>query len=107
MTRDDVDLQRGVLTIRLTKFRKSRLVPLHASTKRVLSQYADSRDARYPQAARLAFFLSDHGRPLRYEAVCSTFRRLRRTLGLAHSKPGERVPRIHDLRHTFACEPAP
>ena len=103
LTRNDVDLQRGVLTIRLTKFRKSRLVPLHVSTKRVLSQYADSRDARHPKPASLAFFLSDRGRPLRYATVRNTFRKLRQQVGLVQ-KPGERAPRIHDLRHTFACQ---
>ena len=40
----DVDLQEGILTIRRTKFEKSRLVPVHASTKQVLAEYAQRRD---------------------------------------------------------------
>nr|WP_287123394.1 tyrosine-type recombinase/integrase [Mesorhizobium sp.] len=45
LRRDDVDLDQGILTIRETKFGKSRLVPLHATTVAVLSDYAARRDA--------------------------------------------------------------
>jgi integrase len=43
---DDVDLSAGVLTIRQTKFRKSRLVPLHASAVAPLRDYTADRDRR-------------------------------------------------------------
>ena len=46
LERDDVDLDAGVLTVRLTKFGKSRLVPLHPTTCAALRGYADRRDAR-------------------------------------------------------------
>ena len=98
----DVDLQRGILTIRETKYRKSRLVPLHVSAKRALSQYAVSRNIRHPHDDSHAFFLSEGGRPLPYSTVRGTFRALCRRIGLIQ-RPGERAPRIHDLRHTFAC----
>src|SRR5213076_2965308 len=42
---DDVDLDAGVLTIRLTKFGKSRLVPLHPNTSAPLRNYAERRDS--------------------------------------------------------------
>ena len=42
LTRDDVDLQNGLLTIRGAKFGKSRLVPLHTSACRALVHYAGS-----------------------------------------------------------------
>ena len=45
LTTDDADLVDGILTIRETKFRKSRLVPLHPTTTRALRRYADRRDA--------------------------------------------------------------
>ena len=45
LERDDVDLDTGVLTVRLTKFGKSRLVPLHPTTSAVLRNYADRRCA--------------------------------------------------------------
>jgi integrase len=40
LDREDVDLTRGVLTVRQTKFGKSRLVPIHLSTQRALRSYA-------------------------------------------------------------------
>ena len=45
LTCDDVDVQQGLLTIRQTKFRKTRCVPLHPSTTQALKQYAADRDA--------------------------------------------------------------
>ena len=42
LERDDVDLDAGVLTVRLTKFGKSRLVPLHPTTCTALRGYADA-----------------------------------------------------------------
>ena len=43
LTTDDVDLVNGILTIRETKFRKSRLVPLHPTTTQALARYADHK----------------------------------------------------------------
>ena len=51
LQQDDVDLNQGLLTIRLTKFRKSRLVPLHPSTTHRLKHYASKRRAFYPNPA--------------------------------------------------------
>src|SRR5262245_38804190 len=45
LDRDDVDLDTGVLTVRLTKFGKSRIVPLHPTTSTALRSYARRRDA--------------------------------------------------------------
>ena len=43
----DVDLRTGVLTIRSAKFGKSRLIPIHASTRRVLADYLARRDRKW------------------------------------------------------------
>ena len=102
LTCADVDLRRGTLTIRETKFRKTRLVPLHPSAKLALSQYAASRSDHFPQSEVAPFFLSESGKSLPYSTVRGTFHGLCRRIGLVQ-KPGERRPRIHDLRHTFAC----
>ena len=61
---DDVDLQTGVLTIRRTKFRKSRLVPLHASAVGPLRDYAADRDRRCGRNPDMTFFVSATGRQL-------------------------------------------
>jgi len=99
---DDVDLERGLLTIRRGKFHKSRLVPLHRSVAAALRRYARFRDCCYPAAPSRTFFLSQSGRPLAYSTVRTTFRRIGQRLGWSAGLSG-RLPRMHDLRHTFAC----
>jgi integrase len=101
LSRMDVDLVRGVLTVRETKFRKSRHVPLHPSTTNALAEYARFRDRRLPLARATAFFLTDGGQPLAYRHARYAFQRLRRRLGW-ENRAG-RPPRLYDLRHTFAC----
>ncbi len=97
----DVDLVREVLTVRETKFRKSRYVPLHPSTTNALAEYARFRDRRLPLARGTAFFLSDGGQPFPYRHALYAFQRLRQRLGW-ENRAG-RSPRLYDLRHTFAC----
>jgi integrase len=102
LDRADVDLRVGVLTITETKFRKSRLVPLHPTTVTALKAYADQRDHSLPLKRTGRFFISDFGARLNYPTVCSTFVKLRRDLGWTN-RNGRRLPRLHDLRHAFAC----
>jgi integrase len=101
LTRQDVDLQRGILIIRQSKFQKSRLVPLHPSVVKALRRYSQLRDRTYWRSSCSAFFLQPHDKPLRCPTVQHIFRRIRRSLGW-HAGPSGRAPRIHDLRHTFA-----
>ena len=102
LTRDDVDLAGGVLTIRESKFRKSRLVPLHSTTTQALMRYAAARNAcrAVPQSGR--FFCTDRASVLTRAAVEKTFSRLRQRLDWS-AQGRARRPRIHDLRHTFAA----
>lgn len=98
---EDVDLPGGILTVKNTKFRKSRLVPLHPSTVLALQRYRDYRDVTRHVSPAKRFFVTEHGRFLNYGAVLHIFKKLRRALhrqGIA----GKRLPRIHDFRHTFA-----
>ncbi|MGX1168772.1 MULTISPECIES: hypothetical protein [Bradyrhizobium] len=44
LERDDVDLDAGVLTVRLTKFGKSPFVPLHPTTRTGLRHYVNRRE---------------------------------------------------------------
>lgn len=99
LQRGDVDLDAGLLHIRLTKFRKARLVPLAPSAVDALRTYAARRDGRVPVPPTLAFFLVDGPRPLSYSKVRTAFGRIRRRLEWTD----QRCPRIHDVRHTFAC----
>ena len=101
LDRTDVDLEQRLLTVRLTKFSKSRLIPLHPSTVEELTRYLHRRDQLYPRSPTPRFFLSNHGTPLTDCMVRWTFVKLSRLIGLR--KAGDRVgPRIHDLRHRFA-----
>jgi len=69
----DVDLCEGILTIRQTKFGKTRLIPLHTSTRDVLADYARRRDRFLRSASSPCFLLNDHGRRLDLSAVRRTF----------------------------------
>lgn len=102
LTRSDADLAGGVLTIRATKFRKTRLVPLHPTASLALARYAERRDRVHPHSSVPNFFLGQTGAPLAYSTVRTKFLRLRRDLGWNPRSPG-RAPRIHDIRHTFVC----
>lgn len=102
LTRRDVDWRQGLLTIRQTKFRKSRLVPLHPSATDMLQGYARLRDCFFPASVAEAFFVTFRGTPLRLATVEGVFGHLRRQLSWPARGDGRR-PRVHDLRHTFAC----
>jgi integrase len=96
----DVDLRAGTLTVRRTKFGKTREVPVHRSTTRALRAYARERDRFAPRRRTPSFFVSTARTRLIYQNVHTTFLRLVYAAGLADRRP--RRPRIHDLRHTFA-----
>lgn len=100
----DLDLKAGALTIRNAKFGKDRLVPLHASTCRVLSRYLARRQRAFVNGAPSDYlFVSARGNRLDGKSLRRTFYRLSRQIGLR--APGERHgPRLHDLRHRFASQ---
>jgi integrase len=100
LDRADIDWTAAVLTIRESKFGKTRMVPVHGTTLSRLRGYASTRDRLCPQAATASFFVSTTGTRLIYACVGQVFRRLRdhAEIGAGAARP----PRIHDLRHTFA-----
>ena len=100
MDREDVDLDQGRLIIRQTKFRKTRLVPLHATTTVALRAYAEVRDQAILNPMCDRFFVNRRGTPLTISTVDQTFRKLCDQVVVSRS---DRRPRLHDLRHTFAC----
>lgn len=104
LQRKDVDLTQGILTIRDTKFQKSRSIPVHESTVYVLRVYAHLRDQIFPDCKVSNFFLTDFGTGPSHLAIRSirhAFIQLSRKIGLR--KPTDsNGPRVHDLRHRFA-----
>lgn len=100
LTLDDVDLDNGVLSIRQSKFRKSRLVPLSTGTVDALRRYHRIRVAVAPAEPPTAFFISGRGTAYSTNCVQGMFRAIAIQAGLRG--PKGRGPRLHDLRATFA-----
>lgn len=99
----DVDLPNAMLTIRNTKFFKSRLVPISSDLTKVLSDYARWRTATHPSvSATGTFFVNRRGEPVHRCTLDNAFKRLREFAGVRRSDGGRFQPRLHDLRHAFA-----
>lgn len=101
----DVDLDACVLTVRQTKFGKSRLVPLHQSVIAPLADYRVLRRRHVRATPRTPFFIGSRGlrlgEPLGDRQVHRMFAQLRCQLGWVN-RGGHDQPRVHDLRHSFA-----
>ena len=100
---EDVDLSEGLLTVRGAKLGKSRLVPLHASTRQVLADYKSRRDDFLAGRPASYFFISQRGNHLDTGDVHRTFYLLSRQIGL-RDPDSSSGPRLHDFRHRFAVE---
>ena len=108
LDRADVDLEDGILSIRQSKFRKSRLVAVHPSTRLVLTDYAATVDRLVRRRATApAFFVSERGARFSQWAVGYGFAKVSGQIGLRAPIRGHRYghgPRLHDLRHRFAAQ---
>lgn len=102
LDRADIDWDHERLTIRSSKFGKSRHVPLHRSTLAALLDYARRRDRLRPHRRSSSFFVSGVGTRVVLQNFQHVFLRLLRLTGLDRGR--HRRPRIHDLRHTFAMK---
>jgi integrase/recombinase XerD len=100
LERDDVDLEAGTLVIRDSKFGKSRQVFLHLTAFAALRAYERARDRMFPGPAAGTFLVNSRGRPLDGPNLPKTFATLVTAAGI-QAPPGQRAPRLHDLRHTF------
>jgi integrase len=104
LDRSDVDLENGILSIRQTKFGKSRFVPVSDSTRTALQEYVKQRDAQRPCSRTNAFLVSERGDRVQGCAARRTFAKISCTIGLrtaAGNRCG-RGPRLQDFRHCFA-----
>lgn len=103
LTLADVDLAEAVLTIRATKFYNSRLVPIGPQLVAVLDAYAALRRRDGFARGEDSFFLANRdGTPLASSTVQAAFDVLRRSARIRGTAGGRAVPRLHDLRHSFA-----
>lgn len=103
LLRDDVDLKASVLTIRDTKFHKSRLVPAGLPLATVLTNHLSQPAGQRFARDGAAFLLSNRdGTRLASSTVQTAFDRLRRAADVQGGAGGRSAPRMHDLRHSFA-----
>jgi site-specific recombinase XerD len=103
LVRGDVDLASAVLTIRNTKFFKSRLVPFGPVLGQALADYAAWRQANHPSSDPQApFFVGRRGARLNPLGFGEAFRWVLKRSGVRRQDGVEHRPRLHDLRHTFA-----
>ena len=102
LDRGDVDLDAGVLTVRRSKCRKARLVPIHATTCEQLERYAHRRDRGHRRPRSDAFLVSERGLRLVQRSVQQTFVLMSRQIGLRPARSHGHGPRLHDLRHRLA-----
>jgi site-specific recombinase XerD len=103
LTLADVDMRQAVLTIRDTKFYKSRLVPLGCELNEVLLRYAERRKAAgHSQDPTAPFFVTKLDEHIPNDLLRRAFRRLRKQVGIRRCDGARFQPRVHDLRHAFA-----
>ena len=95
------DITPDGLLIRSTKFRKSRLVPLHETARAGLERYLQQQCPYAPFADHVHLFLSLRRKPLRPSDVDKAFRAAVKRVGLPPGR-GRVRPTPHSLRHTFA-----
>ncbi len=96
----DVDLTMGLVTIRDTKFYKSRLVPLGPDLAKLIRQYLH-QPGRQNQHYR-PLFQTKSANPIAVQVAGTSFSRLRRMAHIERHDDSYFQPRLHDLRHTFA-----
>ncbi len=101
LTREDVDVDAGLITIHAAKPDRPRLVPLHLSATEALRRYASERDRLCPAPRSRAFFLSSAGTAVHKSGLGTTFRQITTRIGIRTEVVR---PRIHDLRHRFAVQ---
>lgn len=94
-----VDLKQGIVTIRNSKFKKDRLIPMSPSLTRYLEAY--SLKFHTISTPEDHFFMKKDRTPTSGDSVYDTFRSILWKIGISHGGKG-RGPRVHDFRHTFS-----
>jgi integrase/recombinase XerD len=99
----DVDVVDSVITVRNSKFHKTRIVPLGPELNQIIADYARRRQtAGHSTDASAPFFVLRRGAPTSVQIIQYAFRRVRRHAGVCRSDGARYQPRLHDMRHCFA-----
>jgi integrase/recombinase XerD len=93
----DVDLDEAMITIRDSKYGKSRRIPVDTTVTAALRDYLDRRRSLRPAPKTPALFLSAYGTRLITHHANAEFRRITAATGIGANAVNP--PRIHDMRH--------
>jgi site-specific recombinase XerD len=103
LTIADIDLSQSLLTIRGTKFYKTRLVPYGTQLSKIITCYIVWRSNHgYSKNKNSSFFINDNKKSLSVFAMEGIFRKIRKSAGIRRTDKSRYQPRLHDIRHTFA-----
>lgn len=103
LTLADLDLREGLLTIRETKFYKTRFVPPGPDLMAVLTAYlATRREHGHPGPPEAFLLVTRHSLPVTVQLAEDSFKRLCREVSVCRGDQSRFMPRLHDLRHSFA-----
>jgi len=103
LTLADVNFQESLITVRNSKFFKTRLVPIGPQLCDILRTYVQRRrKLPCPQGEDSTFFVTRSGNPLTYDQARKVFPILRKKAGIYREKEARYQPRVHDIRHTMA-----
>lgn len=99
---NDIDLEKGLITVRETKFAKSRMLPLHKTTILNLNKYISNRNKLKNDFSNQHFFLTTRSQKLKLCSLEYAFKVIRINLLLDTKVWSRRPPRLYDIRHSFA-----
>ena len=104
LTFGDIDPDDAVLTIRDSKFFKSRLVPVCARLADALRKHVAMRSQRpLPTGMASTVLANRNGMPVLHTTAYDAFRRVLKAAGIRHDRTdGRRSPCFHSLRHAAA-----
>lgn len=100
---EDVDLNNGLITIKETKFSKSRIIPIHETTTLKLRSYVNDRDQLRKDFSEPQFLITTGSRKLALRNFESALQVIRDQILIDKNEWNRRPPRLYDIRHTFAC----
>ena len=94
---ENIDFEHGIITIEQTKFNKSRMIPIHSSTVKMMQKYWEKR-RKYCMSTYKNFFINDNGIPINYQMTLWVFKKIRNKLGWEKTK-NRNYPKIHSFRY--------
>src|SRR5680860_558515 len=99
------------ITVRQSKYYRSRLVPFNRQVKEALMKFLRWRKGHnQPQRPESHLFMTQHNEPFRADTLRGIFQRIRANAGIRREDGAYYQPRLHDLRYpnknniqTFMC----